>query len=79
MKKLVVVCDHELWNVWKGADTIFCKTHMQRNIKEFLRKQKLGSRAESNPVTSVFHSLIFLYLFISLKNSTIKISEKKYQ
>lgn len=57
-EKKVVVCDHEFGNVWKGAQTIFCKTHMERNIKEFLRKNKLGSRGERNPVVSQFHALL---------------------
>lgn len=31
---------------------------MQSNIKEFLRKNKLGSRTERSPVMTFFHSLI---------------------
>lgn len=79
-EKKVLVCDHEFGNVWKGAETVFCKTHMERNIKEFLRKNKLSSKSDSVSVMSQFHALINAESydkFISLKNRLEEGSELK--
>ena len=68
--KKVIICDHEFGNVWKSAETIFCKTHMERNVKEFLRKNNLSSKKDSREVLSQFHSLMnskTFDKFISLK------------
>jgi len=56
--KEVLVTDHEFSNIWPEATTIFCKNHLERNIKEFLRKNKLGNKSEIQPVITEFYKML---------------------
>jgi len=57
-KEKILVTDHEFGNIWPGTRTIYCSTHMKKNISEYLRKLGKGSNGQKNPVLHFYEKMI---------------------